>query len=110
MTGKNSTTASKVPPGFEEAVAILEDMASGVSVSPETQILIDAVSDERIVRSEGGPTLEPVSVEDVTKRWSKSAFHSVIRIATGCHCRRRQQWPHPARERADGALVWIPPS
>jgi PAS domain S-box-containing protein len=62
---------------YEAAVAALEGMAAGVSVSPDVQALADAVSESGQDRIDALP-LEPVRVPDVTQHWSKDAFHSVI--------------------------------
>ena len=63
------------PMSYEAAVAVLEELAAGVS--PDVQPLADVVSE---AGNEGTEAflLEPIQVPDVAGHWSRSAFHSVI--------------------------------
>ena len=75
ITVGSSLNVLDTPMSYEAAVAVLEELAAGVS--PDIQALVDVVSGS----GEDGtntPMLKPVPVPDVTQHWSKSAFHIVI--------------------------------
>jgi PAS domain S-box-containing protein len=63
------------PMSYEAAVAVLEELAAGVS--PDVKALVDVVAESGEDGTDA-PLLVPVPVLDVTEHWSKSAFHSVI--------------------------------
>ena len=77
MMADGSAPNSDFAMSYDEAVAVLEEMAAGVSVSPGLQALTEAAALGSPDASDA-PVLKPAPVDDVTQDWSKTAFHSVI--------------------------------
>lgn len=73
----SSPNSADIEMSYAAAVAILEEMAAGVSVAPDLRALTDAAGAAGHDGTDTHP-LEPAPVADVTQQWSRSAFHSVI--------------------------------
>ena len=76
IANRSSLNIVDGPMSYEAAVAILEEMAAGVS--PDVQALVDAAPEAGQDGTDPATPLIPISVPDVTRHWSKSEFHSVI--------------------------------
>jgi PAS domain S-box-containing protein len=63
---------------YERAVAVLEELAAGVTAASELIDGADAATDAGELGGEGDVPLAAIPVPDVVRDWSKAAFHSVL--------------------------------